>query len=127
MSENINELVSNLTKPDIYSALCTLLYELKNVPEYSALSELYYILDKPSMDLLMRYYEGQTVRFPTKEEVAELTQVLRLFNNYEVKKMPWKDAVRESGYDPSKGKAAKNKLEKLKEIMESYNYGNRKY
>ena len=53
MAENINELVANLTKPDIYSALATLLYELKGVPEFSALSELYFILDKESMDLLM--------------------------------------------------------------------------
>ena len=127
MAENINELVSNLTKADICSALCTLLYELKDVPEYSTLSELYFILDKKSIDKLMTYYEGQTVRFPTKQEVAELTQVLRLFNNYEIEKMPWKEAVLAAGFDSSKGKAAKNKLDKLKKVIESYNYGNRKY
>ena len=46
---------------------------------------------------------------------------------YEVEKYSWKDAVSMAGFSSSKGKSAKNKLNKLKETIKKYNFGNRNY
>lgn len=127
LSNNLNEIVANLQKQDVYSILCSFLYDLKDVPEYSTLSELCYLTDTDSFMHLVNYFGGKTVRFPDKKELADLIQVLLLFQYYEVEKRHWKDAVVLAGFDPSKGKFAKNQLDRLKETMKKYNFGNRTY
>ena len=62
-----------------------------------------------------------------KKELADLVQVLLLFQYYEIEKRPWKDAVLLAGFPPSKGKYAKNQLGRLKETLKKYNFGNRTY
>ena len=126
MSE-LNEIVSNLQKQDVYAIVCSFLYDLKDIPEYSTLSELCYLLNKESFMNLINYFGGQTVRIPTKQELSDMIQILLLFQFYEIEKRPWKDAVLLAGFDSSKGKYAKNQLEKLKETMAKYNFGNRTY
>ena len=127
MTEGVNEIVSKLQKKDVYSILCSFIYDLKDVPEYAMLSELCYLLDTDSFLHLINYCSGQTIRIPTKEEFSDLVQVLLLFQYYEVEKYTWKDAVSLAGFPPSKGKFAKNKLEQLKKTIKKYNFGNRNY
>ncbi len=127
MTENVNEIVSKLQKKDIYAILCSFLYDLKEVPEYATLSELCYLLDTDSFLHLINYCAGQTITIPTKQEFSDLIQVLLLFQYYEVEKYSWKDAVSMAGFSSSKGKSAKNKLNKLKETIKKYNFGNRNY
>ena len=45
---NIDKALEELNKEDIYSLILFVLYKLKNVSEYSILSELVYILDNGS-------------------------------------------------------------------------------
>ena len=127
MTENVNEIISKLQKKDIYAVICSFLYDLKDVPEYSTLSELCYLLDTESFLHLINYCSGQTITIPTKQEFSDLVQVLLLFQFYEIEKRPWKDAVKLAGFSSSKGKAAKNKLDKLKQTIKQYNFGNRSY
>ena len=42
---NIIKALEELDKRDIYSLILLILYRLKEIPEYSTLSELVYILD----------------------------------------------------------------------------------
>ena len=49
MKSNIQASLDNLNMVDIYSMMLFALYKLNNVPEYSTLSELVYILDKDSL------------------------------------------------------------------------------
>ena len=127
MAANVNELIDKMNDQDVYSVLCSFLYDLKKVPEYAMLSELCYLLDVESFLNLLKYFEGQTIKIPTKDEFAELVQVLLLFQYYEIEKRPWKDCVKLAGLDTSSGKLAHNKLEKLKNTMTTYNFGNRSY
>lgn len=127
MADNFNDIVSNLNKQDVFSILCSFLYDLKEVPEYSTLSELCYVLDVESFMHLINYFAGRTIRIPDKKELADLVQVLLLFQYYEIEKRPWKDAVLLAGFPPSKGKYAKNQLGRLKETLKKYNFGNRTY
>lgn len=127
MPQTVNELVSKMTEQDVYSILLSFMYDLRKVPEYTTLSELCYLLDVESFMKLLKYFGGQTIKIPTKEEFSDIIQVLLLYQYAEIEKRPWKDAVALAGYDSNRGKSAKNKLEKLKETFEKYNFGNRTY
>ena len=127
MSNTPSELVSKMQEQDVYSVICSLLYDLKRVPEYTTLSELCYLLDVDSFLKLIKYFGGQTIKIPTKEELSEVIQILLLFQYSEVEKRPWKDAVLLAGFDSNRGKGAHNKLDKLKETLTKYNFGNRNY
>ena len=59
-------------------------------------------------------------------EKSKKTQYFEL-QYYEIEKRPWKDCVKLAGLDTSSGKLAHNKLEKLKNTMTTYNFGNRSY
>ena len=127
MPKTVDELVSKMQEQDVYSIICSFLYDLKNIPEYTTLSELCYLLDVESFLKLIKYFGGQTVTVPTKEELVDTIQVLLLFQYYEVEHRPWKDAVTLAGFDSNRGKGAGNKLNRLKETLEKYNFGNRNY
>ena len=127
MEQNMNEVFLSMEEADTYALMCNFLYDLKDIPEYSTLSELSYLLEGQSFKNLIRYFHGKTFRVPEVSEIAETIQVLKLYNYYEIEKRPWKDAVLLSGFASSSGKLAKNKLERLKETMRKYNIGNRNY
>ena len=124
---NLSEIISNLRKSDVYSVLCSFLYDLHKVPEYTTLSELCYLLDIDSFMNFIKYFAGKTVKVPTKKEFSDAMQVLLLFQYYEIEKRPWKDCLTMCEIPTSKGKLMHNKLDKLKETMKKYNFGNREY
>jgi hypothetical protein len=128
MADTVHEIVSSMSKQDVYSALLGFLYELRSIPEYSLLSELSYLVkDSETLVKILSFFSGQTVKFPTEDELSECIQILRLYQYYEVEKRPWKDSVKLAGFDSSSGKLATNKLNKLKETIKKYNFGNRNY
>ena len=55
------------------------MYDLRKVPEYTTLSELCYLLDVESFMKLLKYFGGQTIKIPTKEEFSDIIQVLLLY------------------------------------------------
>lgn len=124
---NLSEVMSNLRKSDVYSILCSFLYDLHQIPEYTTLSELCYLLDIDSFMNFIKYFSGKTIKVPTKKEFSDAMQVLLLFQYYEIEKRPWKDCLIMCDIPTSKGKLMHNKLDKLKETMQKYNFGNREY
>lgn len=127
MASSVTDLLSKFNEPDIYSVLCSYLYEFKSVPEYSTLCELVYLLDSKSFTNLIKYFEGQTITIPTREEFRSCIRVLLLFQYFEIEKKPWKESLQAAGFQSSEGKAAQNQLAKLKSVIQEYNYGNRNY
>ena len=127
LAENVNEIIGKLQDADVYSIMCSLLYDLHKVPQYSVISELCYLTDIKSFVNIIKYMAGRTIKIPTKEEFAEAIQVLRLFQYVEIEKRPWKDAVLLAGYDSGSGKLAKNKLERLKSTLANIKVNNREY
>ena len=124
---SITNLISRLREQDVYSILCGYLYEYKDIPEYSILCELAYLLDTKSFINLIKYFEGQTITIPTKEEFQSGIRTLLLLQYHEIEKKPWKESLKLAGFQSSEGRTAQNKLNKLKESIEKYNYGNRNY
>lgn len=122
-----SNLLSKFKEPDVYAILCGYLFEFKEIPEYSILSELTYLLDSKSFINLIKYFEGQTVRIPTREEFQSAVKVLLLLQYFEIEKRPWKESLQLAGFQTSEGRSAQKKLDKLKATIKNYNYTNRNY
>ena len=75
----IKEEVNKLKSQDIYSLMLFALFKLKDVPEYSSLSELVYILDKDSLLKLCEYFGGMTIKIPTIKELESMVYLLLLY------------------------------------------------
>lgn len=124
---SVSDIMIKLREQDVYSILCSYLYEFKNIPDYSILCELAYLLDSKSFINIIKYFEGQTIKIPTMEEFQSSIKVLLLLQYYEIEKKPWKESLELAGFKSSEGRIAHNKLNKLKSTINKYNYSNRSY
>jgi len=122
-----SNLLSKFKEPDVYAILCGYLYEFKEIPEYSVLSELTYLMDSKSFINLIKYFGGQTIRIPTREEFQAAVKVLLLLQYFEIEKKPWRESLQLAGFQTSEGRSAQKKLDKLKDTLKNYNYNNRNY
>ena len=75
----IQKSLNTLNKNDIYSMLLFTLYKMRELPEYSTLSELSYVLDNDNLVKLISYFGGTTIRIPTLREMRLLTESLVLY------------------------------------------------
>ena len=81
---NANSYLDELTKNDIYSLMLYVLYQNQKVPELAALSELTYILDRPSLLKLCQYFGGETLKIPTIDELKYLLLSLNLYQQVNI-------------------------------------------
>lgn len=81
---NIKNEINNLSNEDIYSLMLFVLYKSTQIPEYSALSQLAYILDKDSLLKLCEFYGGLTITIPTISQLNSLLDGLLLYNMVDI-------------------------------------------
>lgn len=93
MKSNIQATLDSLKTTDIYSLILFALYKMEDVPEYSTLSELVYLLDKDSLFNLLEYYGGLTIKIPTKYELETIVNALLLYQFTVIDKMEMEDAL----------------------------------
>lgn len=79
--------LSNLKERDIWSFLLFALFKIRNIPEYSGLSELAYILDKQNLINFCEYFGGLTIRVPKVEELETLLYALLVYQYTHVDKL----------------------------------------
>ena len=104
--------LTSLKETDIYSFVLFALYNLKEVPEYSTLSELAYVLDRKNLFKLLDYFGGVTIKIPTRAELQIIINALLIYQCVNIEKMSMATAL--------------NRLDKidsiqLKEIVNTYN------
>ena len=87
---NMNTEIEKLSTSDIYSLMLFALYKLKDTKEYSALSQLAYILDKEDLLKLCQFFGGLTITIPTIEELNEVLNALLLFQKVDIEKQDFK-------------------------------------
>ena len=90
----IKEELSTLKETDIYSLMLFSLFKLRGIPEYAALSELVYILDKDNLLKLCEYFGGMTLKIPTIEELESLVYVLILYQYVNIEHMNYDEAIK---------------------------------
>lgn len=71
--------LDELNISQLYNFILFALYKLKHSPDYLALSELMFLLDKDSVLTLFEYYGGMTITIPT---IDELQTVIKAMNIY---------------------------------------------
>lgn len=120
----IKEELVKLKEMDVYSLILFALFKLKDIPEYSVLSELAYILDKDNLLKLCEYFGGITITVPTIDELECLVYSLVLYQYVDIDKMEYDKAVKLIGHRSSDLRKVKSGYSKLKEILQQYDLGN---
>lgn len=121
----IKEQLATLKERDFYSLILFSLYKLKDIPEYSSLSELAYILDKESLLKLCEYFGGMTLKIPTIQELETLVYTLVLYQYVNIDGIAYDEAVKLIGYKSSDLRRVKSNYHALCEILEKYDFSGR--
>ena len=122
---SIKQELQKLKEPDIWGFMLFALYKIKEIPEYSSISEMAYILDKSNFLRLCEYFGGCTIKIPTVQEIELLLYGLLLYQYVEIDKIPINDAfilMQNSDYSV---KEIKNSYNKIKELLTNYELSNR--
>lgn len=112
--------LQKLKQIDIWSLMLFVLYNFQKIPEYSALSELAYILDEKNLLKLCEYFGGQTLKIPTIDQLEETIYGMLLYQYVDVEKMEFNEAMLLLRADKSKEKAIKNCYKALKHVLSNY-------
>ena len=75
----IKEALNRLNKTDVYSMLLFIIYKMREIPEYSTLSELIYVMDKDNLVKFVSFFSGTTIKVPTLDELRLVTQAMLLY------------------------------------------------
>ena len=118
----IKEKLSTLKEQDFYSLILFSLYKLKDIPEYSSLSELAYILDKESLLKLCEYFGGMTLKIPTIKELETLVYTLVLYQYVNIDNIKYDDAIKLIGYKSSDLRQVKINYHNLCDILDKYDF-----
>ena len=116
----LKEEISKLKDVDIYSVLLFVLYKLREVPEYSTLSELSYILDKNSLLQLCEFFGGLTITIPTVDELESLVYTMMLYQYVNIDKIPYEKAVEIIGHSSCDLRQVKSDYIKLCDKLSKY-------
>lgn len=112
--------LKKLKEIDIWSLMLFVLYNFQKVPEYSALSELAYIVDEKTMLKLCEYFGGQTITVPTIDQLEETIYAMLLYQYTDVEHIPFEEALLLLRVDKSKEKSIKNCYKTLKYVLSNY-------
>lgn len=121
----IKKTLTTLKDVDIYSLSMFALYKLTDIPEYSTIAELPYILDRENMLKFCQYFGGSTIRIPTIEELHSLMYLLLLYQYVNIDNIPYNDAVKLIGYESKDLRQVKSNYNKLAKILEKYDIKSR--
>lgn len=116
----IKEELQKLHEPDIWSLLLFVLFKIKDVPEYSGISELAYILDRKNLLKLCEYFGGTTITIPTIEELEILVYGLLLYQYINIEGISEEDALVMISREGLSQKAVKSSYLKIKETLQNY-------
>lgn len=120
----IKEELAQLKNTDIYSLMLFALFKLRNIPEYSTLSELMFVLDKDSLLKLCEYFGGITLKIPTIEELESIVYSLILYQYVKIDNIPYDEAIKLIGHESCELRKVKSDYIKLCEILEKYSFKN---
>jgi hypothetical protein len=112
-----------LKNEDIYSLLLFALYKCRGTNEFSALSELAFILDENSLLSLCEYFGGLTITIPTIEELELMLSGLTMYKNVNVEGQSIDDYTNTLiGTDRRKDQI-KLAYSKILDVMSNYSFG----
>lgn len=121
-----NEVLS-LKETDIYSLLLFALFKIKDIPEYSSISELAYVLDRTNLLNFCEFFGGTTIKVPTISELKEMLNSLLLYQYVNLDGMNYDDAIKLVGNETGELKKVRANYNKMCEILNKYKFSQRSY
>lgn len=119
---SMKESLDNLHLSDVYSLMLFALYRVQEIPDYAVLSQLCYLLDGSNLNRLLTYFEGQTITFPTKEEMSIMTNALLLYQYVQIDGLTYPEGdAKLEGLKASERKKVLDLYLKLLPVMANYN------
>lgn len=74
-----NSDIDKLKDNDILSIALFALYKMRELPEYSTLCELSYVVDKDSLLSLCEFFGGMTIKIPTIKELKVVLYAMSIY------------------------------------------------
>lgn len=121
----IKNKLSNLKESDLYSVILFALAKIRDIPEYSSLSELAYILDKNSLIKLSQVFGGLTIKIPTLQEIEIISYALLLYEYIDVNNIKLEDALSMINSSTVNLKDVKDTYFKMRDLLSSYELSSR--
>lgn len=121
----IKERLLTFKDVDIWSMVLFTLYKIKDLPEYSTISELAYVLDKDNMLKLCEYFGGLTIKIPTIDEMEEIVYALVLYQHVNIDHMEYDEAIKLLGEKSSNFRNIKSSYLKVCEVLNNYEFSKR--
>ena len=119
---NIIKALEELDKKDIYSLILFILYRLKEIPEYSTLSELVYILDNENFIKLINYYGGKTIRIPKVDELSTILDGLLVYEREQNTDLPLSDICKDIGISKKEIPEILKILQLIPQLIDNYDF-----
>ena len=118
----IKDSIESMKETDIYSLILFSLYKIREIPEYSTLSELVYILDKKNLMNFLECFGGMTITIPTKNELKIIINALLLYQLVDIENNNYDKALSNLDIKNFSKKDIEICYIKLKSILENYNF-----
>lgn len=118
----IKEELEKVKENDLYSLLLFVLYQVKNIPEYSSLSELAFVFKKDTLLQFIEYFGGQTIKVPTIDELEDVTYAILLYKYVRIDDVEFNRAVEVVSEKPCNISNVKKIFRQLDDILRSYNF-----
>lgn len=115
-----------LDNADLYSSAMFILYKLTDIPEYTTISEIPYILDRENTLSLCEYFGGRTIKIPTVEELYSIMNILLLYQYVNIEKMDYNQATKLIGYKSKDLRQIKSIYMKVCGVLDKYEFKHRK-
>lgn len=121
----IKDEIKRLKDIDLYSLSMFMLYKFTEVPEFAAVSELPYVLDKDNTLRLCQYFGGRTIKVPTVDELYSMISILLLYQYVNIDGKKYTEAVDLIGFNSRELRKVKSAYTKLCKILNNYNIKSR--
>lgn len=122
MKNSISSELDKLHLSDVYSLMLFALYKVQDIPDYATLSELCYLLDGSNLNRLFTYFAGQTITFPTKEEMSTMSNALLLYQYVDIEGQYYVDAMEKLRLTPAANKRVAELYLQIVDILKNYNF-----
>lgn len=115
--------LEKLKQEDLYSLSMFMLYKLTDVPEFSIIGELPYVLDKKNLLNFCNYFGGQYIKVPTVEELYTLMSVIKLYDYVDIQGQDFNSSVKKVGFNSTEIKTITKIYNNLKDVLAKYKFG----
>ena len=112
--------LDKLSNKDTYSLLMFVLFKLKDVPTIAPLSQLVYLLDEENLIKLLKYFGGQTITFPTLDDLQEVIYAFTLYKKVKIDNLSYEQSLKE--IPANMLNSILNKYDDVCKIMEDYSF-----